>query len=58
MHDVSYIVGFKIEIVKRKNRNKPKEEEVSFWNLAALQLEEFMPGINSKAKIGSVKFFV
>ena len=52
MHDVSYIVGFKIEIVKRKNRNKPKEDEVSFWNLAALQLEEFMPGINSKARIG------
>ena len=52
MHDVNYIVGFKIEIVKRKNRNKPKEDEVSFWNLAALQLEEFMPGINSKAKIG------
>jgi quercetin dioxygenase-like cupin family protein len=52
IHDVSYIVRFKTEIVKRKNRNKPKEEEMSFWNLAALQLEEFRPGINSKAEIG------
>ena len=45
MHDVSYIVGFKIEVGKRKNRNKPKGEEMSFWNLAALQLEELMKPI-------------
>ena len=25
---------------------------MSFWNLANLQLEEFRPGINSKAEIG------
>jgi len=25
---------------------------VSFWDLATLQLEEFRPGINSKAEIG------
>ena len=25
---------------------------MSFWNVATLQLEEFRPGINSKAEIG------
>jgi|WetSurSiteA1Bulk_404760.scaffolds.fasta_scaffold40937_2 quercetin dioxygenase-like cupin family protein len=29
-----------------------KEENMAFWNLSALQLEEFRPGIMSKAEIG------
>jgi len=46
------IVRFKSQNGKRKNKYKPKEEKVSFWNLAHLQLEEFRPGINSKTEIG------
>jgi len=29
-----------------------KEQDMAFWNLGILQLEEFRPGIMSKAKIG------
>lgn len=38
--------------LKGKDNTHPKEEEMAFWNLAALQLEEFRPGIMSKAEIG------
>jgi len=48
---ISY-TRFANQNIKRKNKDKPKEEEMSFWNLANLQLEEFRPGINSKAEIG------
>ena len=37
---------------------KKKEYEMTFWNLGSLQLEEFRPGILSKAEFGDTLIMV